>query len=83
MNFNILHSLMSSKGFNYFQGGSRVVNNTNDVGVKFSTLPNGKGDTIEVISTEFGNDIKCIVKGNTLEGEMLDDESTLKLIDKC
>jgi len=80
MDIKILHNLMRSKGYPYFQGSINTI--SNDLFIIFSTLKNGRGNCIDVIITDDYNKIETYINGNEIFIENLTDDQVLKYIEE-
>ncbi len=64
MELKALHSLMSRKGFHYFDGHTN--DNENNLYLSFSTMHNGRGDMVEIRIGEMDNDIKFWINSSNI-----------------
>lgn len=55
MDLKSLHSLMSKKGFHYFEG--QTCSKDNDLHLCFSTVRNGRGHLVEIRIGDIDNDV--------------------------
>jgi len=71
MDLKALHSIMSRKKYHHFEGKTNDIENS--LYLSFSTLHNGRGNSIDIRIGDIDNDINCLVDNNRTEHKQITD----------
>lgn len=78
MDLNALHSLMSKKKFHYFEGQTN--DKKSSLYLSFSTLYNGRGNSVDIRIGDISNDIECWIDPTYIKKKNVSDDEVFSLI---
>ena len=78
MDLKALHSIMSRKKYHYFEG--KTNDRENNLYLSFSTLYNGRGNSIDIRIGDTDNDINCLVNNNRTENKQITDNDIFLIL---
>ena len=80
MDLKALHSIMSRKKYHYFEG--KTNDRENNLYLSFSTLHNGRGNTIYIRIGDTDNDINCLVDNIRTEYKQITDNDIFLILEE-
>ena len=80
MNIKVLFSILKKKGYHYFDGHTN--DRDSDLYIYFSTLHNGRGDSVELRLGDTDHDITIFNNITNREIKNIDDNELFSFIEK-